>query len=232
MSIRKKDTRYDDFTSALDFVIEQRVKDIHTALPAIVETYDATTRRVRVKPAIRIAMSDGTFREHAPIINVPVIFPCAGGYTMTMPLRANDAILLIFSMRGLAAFKKSFTEVNPTLTHILDKRDAIAIPGFGDLVITLSNTTGITLQTNDGERYITISDDEIQMRHAREAFVKINDEGIRIKGNLTVEGNVSSTEDVSDSVGSLKRFRDQYNKHKHLSTGALLPIYKDPAELS
>lgn len=43
--------------------------------------------------------------------------------------------------------------------------------------------------------------------------------GAALKGDLTVEGNINATGDVSDKAGSLQAVRDTFNQHDHQENG-------------
>lgn len=153
----------DTLTHTLGFVLQQRLKDVHTAMPGIVETYDADTKRARVQPAIRIALTDGTTTRRSPLINVPVVFPSGGRYTLLFPVDAGDTVLIVFSQRGLAAFKRAFQEADPTLGHLFDPSDGVALPGFGALSVTPATRTGAALQTEDGATSVRIDGDDVEI---------------------------------------------------------------------
>lgn len=153
----------DTLTHTLGFVLQQRLKDVHTALPGTVETYDPEAKRARVQPAIRLLLTDGTTRRRSPLINVPVVFPSGGGYTLLFPVEAGDTVLVVFSQRGLAAFKRAFEESDPTLGHLFDASDGVALPGFGALSVTPATSTGAALQTEDGATSIRVDGDTVEI---------------------------------------------------------------------
>lgn len=161
MSAINREIDWSRLSTLLDFVLEQRLKGVNTALPAIVETYDSATRRARVLPALRLLMTDGTTQRRAPLVNVPVAHPSGGGFTLLLPLSAGDAVLLVFSQRGLAEFKRQFSESDPTADRLFDLSDAVALAGFGSLSVTPATSTGASLQTEDGASSIRVEERDV-----------------------------------------------------------------------
>ena len=149
----------------LEFVLKQWSKErLHTLMPGIIETYDAETRRARILPALRLLMTDGEVMPRALAINVPILFPAGGGYTMSFNLVAGDGVILMFSERGITEFKKTFELSNPDKTRLFDESDAVAMAGFGPLSITPASSTGATLQTNDGTKSVIVESDKVELR--------------------------------------------------------------------
>ena len=101
-------------------------------------------------------MTDGSTHSQAVISNVPVLHPSGGGFVIAFPLAPGDPVLLVFSARGISQFKKDFTESPPDDDAIFSYKDAIALPGFGATEINKIGN-GITIQTEDGSAFITIS---------------------------------------------------------------------------
>ena len=94
-------------------------------------SYDAATRRAKVKAAIQMIGADENPVERPVVANVPVLFPGAGRSAFTFPLEAGDPVLLVYSQRGLRDFKKTHAMSSPGVESFFSYRDAIAIPGFG-----------------------------------------------------------------------------------------------------
>jgi hypothetical protein len=110
-------------------------QSIHTALPGRVETYDSATQKADVKPLVKnlVAGNDGTeILETIPVIPaVPVMFPRAGGFFITLPVTKGDHVMLVFNERSIDKFKAgqgTDTDPDDFRTHHLS--DAVAIPGF------------------------------------------------------------------------------------------------------
>ena len=82
--------------------------NLHTSIPGIVQEYTASTKRAKVQIAMRLLMTDGETMPRPVILNVPVVHPSGGGWIIHLPLQADDAVLLVFSERGIQAFKETF----------------------------------------------------------------------------------------------------------------------------
>jgi len=88
-------------------IIDRQLADMHTSIPAIVESFDPATQMIECIPVIRARKKtiDGVeFTEDRPkLVKVPLITPYVRmlGFSMTMPILPGDMVLLMFSERGL-----------------------------------------------------------------------------------------------------------------------------------
>lgn len=172
------------------------MKDIYTALPGIVEEFDPETRRAKVRGAIQIALPDGSYLPRTPIVNVPTIFQCGGGWTIYFPVQPGEMVLLLYSMRGITEFKNTFEESPPTMSSLLSERDVMLIPGFGSLEFTPADEEGFSIQDEDGENYILMKEDDITLEAKGE--ITINAEGdVSIDSDGSVSINAGSSVDIT-----------------------------------
>lgn len=163
MSNLNTEKDYSNLTDALQFVFNQLLKTIFVSIPGIIESYDAEKKRCRVKPAINILLTDGETTPQSSIVNVPVIWPSGGGYTLISPLPAGTPVEIKFSQRGITRFKETFSQEDPG-NGIFDKEDAHVIPSYGALSITPGSSTGLCLQKEDGSIFICIENDKIRLK--------------------------------------------------------------------
>lgn len=171
----------------VEFLIEQRLKYLYTAMPGIVVSFDAATRRARVQPAFPIIDVEGNEMRRSQIPNVPVLFPCLGGFTIYGELKEGDPVWLDYSMRGLANFKRTFKEARPSPEGGFAEHDAVAIAGFGDLEITPVGG-GLGIQSNDGERYIQVGEDAVTLKVGGATLV-VSQDGITLTaGTINLNG--------------------------------------------
>lgn len=173
MSNFNPEQTYQTFGESLAFILEEEFKNLYTALPANIQSYDAQTKRATVIPAIKTWYEDDSYDSYPIVADVPVLMPSGGGYTITMPIKKGDAVLLVFSQRGIENFKKTFQESNPT-TSLFDLHDAVAIAGFGALNIMPASGTGAALQTEDGSNAVIVEADQIKIKKGNNGVI-VND---------------------------------------------------------
>ena len=163
MSSRHSDHRNESLSELVEFSWRQFIKRIHTVAPGIVREYDGPSRRARVQPAFKLTFTDDTPpMAKPPIVDVPVVTTSGGGFLVHCPLMAGDPVLLLFSERGLDHFKAAHEVSDPAGPAMFAERDAIAVPGFGPTRITPAE--GLTMQTNDGETYISLTPGRVKIR--------------------------------------------------------------------
>ena len=162
MSNLSNELYYESFDTALDFGLAQFKKGLNTALPGIVKQYDATTKRAQVLPAVKRVFTTGE-SQSLPLLNdIPVIFPSAGGFTITLPIQPEDTVLLVFTQRGITHFKQKFTESLPG-DALLSLHDAVALVGFGALNITPASASGATMQNNAGSNAVMVESEQVKV---------------------------------------------------------------------
>ena len=76
-----------------------------SALPCIVESYNADAVTITVQPAIQIPIrtleGDIELVDLPLLLDVPVMFLCAGGFTITHPIKKGDECFVVFSDRNI-----------------------------------------------------------------------------------------------------------------------------------
>ncbi len=182
---------YSNMTDAFKFILNQFKKSLYSIIPGVIETYDQSTKRCRVKPAINIRKTDDTTEEQTAIINVPVVWPSGGGFTILSPLPAGTPVLIFFSQRGITKFKETFSTEDPG-KGVFAKEDAIVIPSFGGLSVSPATADGICMQTEDGENYIFVEDGDIEITATSK--VTVNAPDIIANADDTIEANATAIE--------------------------------------
>ncbi|MFZ5440455.1 MAG: Gp138 family membrane-puncturing spike protein [Myxococcota bacterium] len=117
----------------LDLVMRRRLGDVHTAIPARVERYDAETQTIDAFPLLkqRVETEDGSFEDwELPVVpHVPVCWPGGGGFRLTFPLAEGDTVLLVFAEGSLDRWQKlGGLQGTDGRRHHLS--DAVAVPGL------------------------------------------------------------------------------------------------------
>jgi len=197
----------ENISEAITFAVQNILAGKWTASPGIIESYDAATKRANVQPAIKSMLEDGSSVEHPLCLNVPVLFPSAGGYCLSVnKLDRGEPVLLIFCRRGISGFKQAFGMANPS-GGMMQMDSAVAIAGFGALSISPAN--GISLQKNDGSVKIDVSDNQVEIKVGSGGAVFKSDKSVTFANgaSITAAGNFVSAQLVT------------LETHKHSPTG-------------
>lgn len=125
-------TQIPTLTQLLKQAIENRLLDVHTALIAKVESYDAAKQQVSVSPVLKRTiktLDDETVQEQLPILSeVPVLFPRAGGYFISFPIQPGDFVQLVFNESNIDEWNAN-SSPNDIYSERFGLQGAVAIPG-------------------------------------------------------------------------------------------------------
>lgn len=164
-------------------LIEFRLADVHTAMPAHIISYNAVKQTVVVQPDLKRVFKRFNGEEEAssaPILqDVPVYFPRGGGFRITWDLAANDDVLLVFVERSIDLWHQVGGEVDPKPRRKHDWSDAIAFPG-------LSRLNHLISDVNPGEMVMGAETGDVE--------ISIN----RLTSNVTIKG---ATVDLAEAGG-------------------------------
>lgn len=143
----------------------------HVAIPAVVQSYDAASQTVEVQPTIRERMvgQDNaiTYVQYPLLINVPVVFPQAGDFQLTFPIKQGDECLVVFSDLSIDNWWMKGNVQNPVEQRRHDLSDGMAIfglvnqeklaarakpanPADGMAIVNTKTGTAVGLKETDG----------------------------------------------------------------------------------
>lgn len=108
------------------------LSEINVALPGKVIAYDAGAVRTTVQPSIPKRLANGDVLNAPQIVSVPVMFPMTdinGAVAqVTLPVKAGDGCLLIFSQRSLENWLSGSSDA-PDDPRMFDLSDAFCVMG-------------------------------------------------------------------------------------------------------
>lgn len=164
-----------EFTEQIEETARSVVNGIHTALPGIVAAFDPGKCVASVRPVGKYVTSSGEKIDFPVISDVPILIPCGTSGGVAFPVSAGDSCLIVCSEIELDEWRSGAAS-NAQLRF--DLSNAVCIPGLfreaPDLVKMAVSQKATIISAGGSE--ITVSSG-----------------GVRIKGNLTVDGNVSAT---------------------------------------
>lgn len=138
--------------------IDTALKNLHTALPGIVEAFDPATQTARIRPAIKRIFTGKGELEIPVCADVPVQFPQGGGFCFTFPLQVGDEVILGFFERCIDRWYASGGTQAPAVYRMHDYSDGFAIPGVSSMprVIEGFKANAVEMRKRDGSAYVSI----------------------------------------------------------------------------
>lgn len=149
--------RLGDPTTAIAMATRERQSQIWTALPGIIQSFDAEKMTCEVQPSIQGTLADPKTGEaknvNLPLlVDCPVQFPAGGGVTLTLPIAPDDECLIIFASRCIDAWWQNGGIQPPMVYRMHDLSDGFVIPGIWSQPRVLSgvSTSKAQLRSTDG----------------------------------------------------------------------------------
>ncbi len=187
MGIPNKQPNLTDFVKA---AIDAAMNETHTCAPGIIESFDASTQTAKVNLSIRRVSADrstgaATYSQIPPVINVPVVFPSAGGYSITFPVTSGDEVLVVFSERAIDTWLQSGGIQDPLDYRKHDYTDAIAIIGLHSNQKSISgySTDALEMRTDDRNTSVSISSSKVVIDVAGSGGATYNQDGSIVFAN-------------------------------------------------
>lgn len=172
----------------LQQVVDNSLKELHTCLPGAIVSFNSDIQIAEIQPLIKRIFVNDNEVDLPLCISCPVMFPRAGGFVITFPVTPGDECLIVFSERALDTWLQSGGIQPPLDTRRHSLSDAIAVLGLYSTPNALSSfhNTGIEIKNVAGTTYF-----------------RLDDTGITIKGNVTIDGNCTATDHISGSISGL-----------------------------
>lgn len=184
---------------------------IWTAMPAILQKYDATKLTCQAQPAIQaqVRSSSGSISNQTLplLVDCPVVFPGGGGYVLTFPLAANDEGLIIIASRCIDAWWQNGGIQPQAELRMHDLSDGFFLPGVFSVPRVPSNiaTDRVQLRSNDGSCSISL-----ESGHVCEIIAP---GGIKMTGPVSITGDVTATGLIEAGHGTVDSVKLQTHKH-------------------
>lgn len=205
--------RLNSFPEALLAALDGRQAQIWTALPSIIESFDAGALTIVAQPAIKAqvrAPNGSTQWVALPLLlDCPVVFPRGGGCTLTFPIAAGDECLIIFASRCIDAWYSAGGIQVQSELRMHDLSDGFAIPGPFSQATKISNvsTTTAQLRSNDGSTYVELDPAGKIVNVVAPGGMTVTTPVLTITGVINVE-NQQGAESASTMSGTMRTTGD------------------------
>jgi len=206
--------RLDDPEESLRMALESYASQLWTALPASVVSVNLTAQTVSVQPTIQGSVADpaGNVRlVNLPVlVDVPLVWPKAGGFALTFPVAAGDEVLVVFSCRCIDSWWQSGGIGAPAEARMHDLSDGFAILAPTSQPKKLSNvsSTNVQLRNYAGDTLVEITPDgKANITGASE--INLTAPVINLTGTMNLNGQ------LTQSGGSMTIGGVTFGTHKH-----------------
>lgn len=155
--------RIDDPQAALRAAFYGMQARIWTALPGVIESFNAEALTCVVQPTIKIPVraNDGSITTVAlpQLVDCPVQFPSGGDCSLTFPVAQGDECLVVFSSRCIDSWWQSGGIQEQAEPRMHDLSDGFVLLGFRSQPRVLSNVSASStqLRSDDGSTYIDLN---------------------------------------------------------------------------
>lgn len=186
--------------------IKSELSQFWSALPCEVESYDPNAVTVNLQPLIKIPIrkpNGGIELLQMPLLlDVPVMFPCAGGFTITHPIKSGDECLVSFADRNIDLWWQSGGVQDPFDMRKHDLSDGFAFfrPQSQAKKIKNISTTDLEIRNDENTCKIQITPAGVINFHGTKSVFH---HPVEMKSTLTVDGIIKSLSDVIAKTISL-----------------------------
>lgn len=173
--------RLDDREESLRLALESSQAQMWTAMPGVITEVDLAAQTCTVQPAIMGEATDAKGSTKAVqmplLVDVPLVWPRAGGFALTFPVKAGDECLVVFASRCIDGWWQSGSVSPQAESRMHDLSDGFAILAPTSQKKALGGVSGgaVELRTESGD-----------------AFISLDAGGnITLKGNVLVQGAIT-----------------------------------------
>lgn len=195
----RREEYLDDEDESLRLSLQGWQSKIWTALPCIITEVDYIRYTVSAQPAIQGVIEDEngltTYQDLPLLINIPILFPSGGGFNITLPIKAGDECLVVFSARCIDAWWQSGGIQKPQENRMHDLSDGLCILApysqkRAQIVKQFSNNS-IIIRDDNNNNYIELTQDGIlNIKHANNLTINTGaDATINVTGNVNLTAN-------------------------------------------
>lgn len=157
------------FIEAINTLIDNVMVNVHTSIPGIVKSYNATKKTVDVIPAIKKIDINKNEIELPVLSDIPVAYYQTNKFLFSFPLESGDTVQLIINERSIDKWRLSGEIETPNDYRKFDLSDAVAYPtlkindsGYqanaNNVLLKYQNTE---IQLSDGKLKLAGSSDEL-----------------------------------------------------------------------
>jgi len=201
-----------ELNNLIDILINDKIGNIHTAIPGVIEEYDGINMTAKVSPLDQ---------EYPLLIEVPIMFYKTGVFAVRPNYKKGDIVQILFNEEAIDLLINDNNRNEPGFTRqfslddgviiggILPENESLSQKGLNDYIIENLDT---------GNKIIIYETGGIELQFDESNFIRIEDSQIILKTdtkvileNDTIKlGSDSATEQLP-FLSELNNFIDNFN---------------------
>jgi len=182
--------------TVIQTAIDSSLKELHTALPAIVQSFNKDEQTIDVQPTIKRKIK-GEIVDLPLLTGVPIRFPKTSDFSITWPIKTDDHVLVIFSERSIDNWL-----INGDLQSAGDIRKHSLSDGFA-----------IPMMYPQTDLISSFDDTNLQIRTSSGDGVTLTPGGI-----IELNGNADFVTAFNDMKVAFDQLVSDFNNHTHTTT--------------
>lgn len=168
-------------------MMNSRLAGLNTAIPAIVDKFDADKKSCDAVPVFKKRYKNGDVASMPIIQNIPVVFLQTANSIISVPLKRGDIVLLVFSQRAMDEWKTKGGILEPIDKRKHDLNDAVAIPGILPLGKGLASDKE-ALKIQNGDLTIKVYENgKLEVKNSSQELISVLNELCQETKNLVQE---------------------------------------------
>lgn len=195
--MRTVDERNSNMATGINAAKDALNNELRVAMPGIVKEFDVATQTVTVQLAIREKIINAGAEEEVQIpmlVDVPVVMPRAGGYSLVFAPKAGDECLVVFADNCIDGWWQSGGVQSQIDNRRHDLSDGFAILGcWSQTNKPKIPSSGLRLQNDAGTAGVSIVGNVVNIF----GTVKINGSSYSAHRHSGVESGSSTTGGVT-----------------------------------
>lgn len=205
--------------------LDGKQAEMWTALPGIVQSFDASKMTCSVRPAIMGLVQDAQRQsewvEIPLLVDCPVIFPSGGGVVLTFPVAKGDECLVVFASRCIDQWWQSGEVSQQAELRMHDLSDGFVLVGARSVpkVPAGVSTSAARLRTVDNASYVEVGNDG-HINLVSTVHVDVTAPTMKLTGSVTVDGPLHvtgavTTDSTIAAAGEITAVGTQLHHHQH-----------------
>lgn len=200
---------------AVNALIDSALSQVNTSIPGVIQSFNPATQTGTVQCAINRTDSEtGDDVKYPLLVDVPIVCPSGGGYSLTFPIESGDDCLVCFSQKNIDGWFESGEIKAEAENRRHDLSDGVAIIGLKNQGAAVQNwdMQGVEIRDKAGTTAIHIEENKISLMIGATG-IEITPAGISLvvggtsfnigAAGTTSNMNISTTGDVHAGAISL-----------------------------